>query len=1053
VPDEIATQVQPALDELNRLLSAPAYDVGKYDRIIGQIGGDLKTVEKSLNDAVLAAEKEYAKAAKAAAKTEAKMPKAIEDKMNDLRAARDDISARIINLERVENAEDAATVGRLHDAMDGMPAGYTEGIDPYPGMAGEAPSSLEEGIIEELEQIRLAEGEADLVRKTVSPTPETTPETIEAAQAAVAKSDAIDDFGPLGQARKIDAGHYELDTPFGVVEIVKEPGKNNWWVKTPIPEFRTGLKKSKRYTSIKKAREDVKKVITDEAIGARKVRKDWSEQARSEARMPEGARPIDAPAPIAPEIEKPKMVKAGQYELSDGTTIERVGKEWRIKVQGEEAYASHPTLKAAMEDVQGGRMATHEEALAKHAQRDIVTEEVIPGQAAPAARPYMEGEDAVVAQVFDQEQLRKLRQELGATDEEIRTLAQARVDDGADLKLIEDDAREAELFNQKLPDRPNQLMSLEEVDRIAKAAALTATQDLLYDLSKRSNFSDMMRNIFPFSEAWFEIVSTWSRLIQGNPRTVRRFQQAYDGIKEDVVMPESAFSVEGHDGHGFFYVDPKTKKEMFAIPYMNEMLQGNVAAGGVIGGAIGAGMGGLYGGAGGAIAGGIAGAAAGACVSQAGLVPEGENVGLAFSAQGMNMMTGSVMPGLGPLAALPVSWVLNATGKMGDPIKDLFLPFGEPNVSSVGDFIDNMLPSWAQKFVMAAGGMNEDQRRIRANTTMEVAGMMVRRGEGSFSSQAEIKSTLEAASKKSGWLYAIRGLASFAGPTSPVFDYNTEDKNGAWFYTNTMVNEWRKTVDNHGGDEVSAFNEFTGLYGLMPQTFMSGKTKALVNAPTTVDAYAWKKENEELYDKYPGTAYLLNPVDPLDDEFSYPAYLESLREGTRVAYTPTQWAEKSNQLAANVIMERFRQSATAFLADSPHKSVDQVKVDRQMHDLQRSLMNEYPGYNRQIMGDAAPMDIKQKLDEIRHWSPAMKASEVGQAVESYMFARDEAEAIGSRAGYSSGWWQTSMEPEAVEIRDQLIAISAMLYRQTPGFKSAWHTLFASEIRAHIEETN
>ena len=654
------------------------------------------------------------------------------------------------------------------------------------------------------------------------------------------------------------------------------------------------------------------------------------------------------------------------------------------------------------------------------------------------------------------ERISKMRNDLGANEEQVRAMETARFEQGEDLSRAERQAEEGRAFLEVLPSRENRFMSLNEVDSLAKAAALTETQQLLYDLSKRSNFSDMMRNIFPFAEAWWEIVSTWSRLVQGNPRTLQRFQQAYMGFSEDVVLPEGAYNIEGHDGQGFFYVDPRTDREMFAIPYLSDALQGNTALGTAIGAGIGGGLGGLFAGgfgmgvAGAAVGAGI-GAAAGYGTASAGLVPEGESVELAFSTQGVNMATQSAIPGISPIAALPVSWIIDRTpDAMNDALTELFLPFGEPAITQLGDIIDNSLPAYFKRFFQAIGKGDEDMQRIRANTTMEVAAMMVRRGEGSFSTPEDIQKTLDVASKKSGWLYAIRGLATFAGPTAPVFQYSSEtDENGAWFYTNTMMTKWQETLEAHEGDSVSAFDEFTGLYGLSPQTYMTGKTKTVRPHPLTEKAYAWKLENEDIYKKFPGTANLLNPINEDTDEFSYEAYLESLETGARVPYGQKEWAEKSNQLAANIIMARFQKAADAFMAGSSHKQVDQMKVDEQLFALKWQLIEDYPGYGRQIMGSVAYISFDEKLLEIEKWTPEMKNSESGKGIVAYMAARKEAEAIGVRQGFSRNWWLTSAEGRT--IRDQVLGIATSIRAQNPAFRWAWVTMFSSEMSEHLDE--
>ena len=771
-----------------------------------------------------------------------------------------------------------------------------------------------------------------------------------------------------------------------------------------------------------------------------------------------------------------KMVKAGHYTVASPygeTLIRKTGpQKWQV------VYPEGMPLPEGVTRRNVYRTKTEADAAIK-GQFDTMgqdtafiskTDGMVPGEVAPM-RPVQEelseipGEPwqrtpVVGDEVIPQGSTRairekKMREDLGYNTEQVNAMEAARNEAIEELKAAELVSAEGRAFDELLPTREGKFISMEEVDSIAKAAALTETRQLLYDLSKRSNFSDMMRNIFPFAEAWWEILTTWSRLIQENPRTLQRFQQAYKGASEDIQLPESAFSVEGHDGKGFFYIDPRTNEEMFAIPWLSDALSGSGTAGAVIGGAVGGGLGGLFGGGFGrgpmsaAVGAGI-GAAAGYGVSQAELVPEGESVGLGFSTQALNMATQSAIPGVSPLAAVPLSWVIGVTDdKLQQPLKDIFLPFGEPEVTALGDIIDNSLPSWVKKVVQAVGAGDEDMQRIRANTTMEVAGMMVRRGEGSFATPEEMKATLDAASKKSGWLYMIRAFASAAGPASPVFQYNSEiDKSGAWFYTNTMANKWSEMVKEHDGDTVSAFDEFTGLYGLSPQTYMQGKTKSITPHPLTEEAYAWKKENQDLYKQFPGTANLLNPVNPVDDEFSYDAYVESLREGSRVALTTTEWAEKQNQLAANIIVARFSNAAEAFMRGSEDTAIDQMKVDEQLYALQYQLSQEYEGYGRQITGSVAKMSPEERYGEIERWTPEMKATPGGEAIMMYMAARDEAEALSLAGGHSPNWWTTS--PDAAHIRDQVMAIATMIRAKHPAFRWAWVSLFSQELTAHRE---
>ena len=158
-------------------------------------------------------------------------------------------------------------------------------------------------------------------------------------------------------------------------------------------------------------------------------------------------------------------------------------------------------------------------------------DDMVPGVAAPLRPEVGEVPEIAVERVSQKatrsERERKMREELGYNTEQVNAMEAARGEAIEELKLVEKQIAEGQAFYEVLPEREGVFMSMQEADNMAKASALTSTRRLLYDMQKRSNFSDMMRNIFPFAEAWWEIVTTWSRLVQDNPRTLQRFQQAY----------------------------------------------------------------------------------------------------------------------------------------------------------------------------------------------------------------------------------------------------------------------------------------------------------------------------------------------------------------------------------------------------------------------------------------------------------------------------------------------------------------------------------------------
>jgi len=74
---------------------------------------------------------------------------------------------------------------------------------------------------------------------------------------------------------------------------------------------------------------------------------------------------------------------------------------------------------------------------------------------------------------------------------------------------------------------------MNEIQDIMVARAIKDTRDLFFDLSKRGNWADALKLIFPFGDAWWEVLSRWGKLMNplmtpefGKPfRNIRRAQQ------------------------------------------------------------------------------------------------------------------------------------------------------------------------------------------------------------------------------------------------------------------------------------------------------------------------------------------------------------------------------------------------------------------------------------------------------------------------------------------------------------------------------------------------
>lgn len=188
-------------------------------------------------------------------------------------------------------------------------------------------------------------------------------------------------------------------------------------------------------------------------------------------------------------------------------------------------------------------------------------------------------------------------------------------------------------------------VSADQLDFVAKSYGVTETKKLLYDLAKRSQWSEATRLIFPFAEAWKEMVTTWAKILPQNPQAVRRIQQTVNGAR----------------GAGFFQMDPQTGEEVFVYPgsqFLSQMVVG-------------------------------------APIPFKGTV------------SGLNLFANSpLMPGFGPLMQVSASALLPDKPEF-DWLQEAISPFGRQDTS--GGFLESFLPAWAQKVRKAIADPESDR--------------------------------------------------------------------------------------------------------------------------------------------------------------------------------------------------------------------------------------------------------------------------------------------------------------------------------------------------------
>jgi hypothetical protein len=282
------------------------------------------------------------------------------------------------------------------------------------------------------------------------------------------------------------------------------------------------------------------------------------------------------------------------------------------------------------------------------------------------------------------------------------------------------------------------LDSLDELDNVAKAYAMTETKGLLYDLNKRHVVSDMLRLAFPFAEVYIEILGTWSRLLNKKKFLMtRKISRGIEGGRK--------LSLDDDD-EGFFHTDEMTGEEMFFFPgsemLSNYMFDGNKDSRTVTN-----------------------------PVTGETIQAPDAKVNLKGYVSSLNMIAGNPAPGLGPLVGIPASKIL----PKNDLIDKVFFPYGREEDSPLNPytFADALVPSWLKK-ALSIGSNNAELNRTYANTYKDVIKMFVTTGLYDDSTPAKAKQAMEKAKDTATTLTILRSLIQFAAPTGAVIRYEVE---------------------------------------------------------------------------------------------------------------------------------------------------------------------------------------------------------------------------------------------------------------------------------------
>ena len=594
-------------------------------------------------------------------------------------------------------------------------------------------------------------------------------------------------------------------------------------------------------------------------------------------------------------------------------------------------------------------------------------------------------------------------------------------------KTLRNDLKELQSIGGKLDD-------YDVVNNASKAFGVSATKELLYDITKRHKLSDVTRNIFPFPEVWFEMLTTWPRLLMENPMLARKAQLGIKGSRGANTI--------GFSGDGFFAEDPNgSGQEMFVYPFGGWM--GNL----------------------------IFGEDSNIKMSPRGFVT------------GVNLLGQGFVPGPTPLAGFAINKLL-PSGGVADEFRSVFFgDFGPPGGNSFWDAIIPKNPS-LQKGLAAIGwgeGMEESEiYRMRASTTIDIfkllkmenadvrllkegkldkylaninwqgtTALKIKEEDSSLLLPEHIDTALLEYSKdKAKLTFAFRFLAQAVLPTGFTPRYFVEDKDGKIWGSQILAKEYQNLLEKHNENHVEAYKAFYRTYGYEHSWLTTSKTLSKEGKQSFTDrGIAFEKENKKVLENLPLSHYYLLPDNPYEER-SYQEIMNQYNMGITESLTPEEYVR-----AVNDTTGYFRY--TAFKSMYEKSPMPERQKDMLFGIRRRQLMQDLPGF-QQKGGQIKPATSKEILAEMIKFWPNLKIAQTTESGRTFvndflpMWEKNVEVSKKLSPSGSPEWWLTSTDPRAVYMRANFSSWAEETIQKNPDFAAIWVNIVSRMFRDDTE---
>lgn len=582
--------------------------------------------------------------------------------------------------------------------------------------------------------------------------------------------------------------------------------------------------------------------------------------------------------------------------------------------------------------------------------------------------------------------------------------------------------------------------TFQEIDDIAKGAALGFTRDLLFDATKRGATFDQMRLIMPFGDAWKEVTQTWGRLFveQRGANLFRgmRNGRAAMGADAGPFGPGDLYGIDEETGEftatpdgkrePWIYTDPTTKEKRIMLPGSRQ-LNKLIAKTGFLGEA----------------------------------VEDFAGVGFGVPIQNLSM-AGDFLPGIGPVADRIINDIVPDDPSF-DWVREALFPFGAPaDPSTPGGregLSDVFVPSWAKKgraflpeegFLGFIGNLINDLEDdpVFTSTLSQVYSSLVSTGNYETSEIGQIKAQ-EEARRVALKVYAMRGLAQFIGPGAPIAEYMAQTDQGDVLAA-LVTDHLRRTEDAlvaQGQSPTMALPIIMDTYGPDIWLYAAPNTQSELKGMSAKDSWWDWYRTDGNGDAVKAYGLVGGFFGPDEGEFSLNAYSAMRGEGLSRSLTPKQRYEIAARSLGFIAYNRVRDSLPP---ESQRTNMDQILLGQLRRNIEQHFninlqsASSVDTRKRQINQAIELVDAADRGEPL---AQQLMSQPMGESLKIYLGARQRIEQMAIDTLGSANWQRSK---GGAYMREFMRNLGQRLSGEDPAFGKMFQYVFDGEMFEDLE---